>query len=51
MDWLIDDIAQNGVAATPEEAKARPVPAFEEPADRQCEGDLQEMPREQQPSG
>jgi hypothetical protein len=51
MDWLIDDIAQNGVADTPEEAEARPVPSFDEPADRQCNGDLQEMPREQQPSG
>lgn len=49
MDWLIDDIAQNGVAATPEEAEARPVPAFDEAADRPCAGDLQEMPREQQP--
>jgi hypothetical protein len=51
MAWLIDDIAQNGVADTPEEAEARPVPAFDEPADRPCDGDLQEMPREQQPSG
>jgi hypothetical protein len=50
MAWLIDDIEQNGVAATPEEAEARPVPAFEEPADRDCAGDLEEMPREQQPS-
>jgi hypothetical protein len=51
MDWLIDDIEQNGVAATPEEAEVRPVPAFDEPADRDCAGDLQEMPRGQQPSG
>ena len=28
MEWLIDDIAENGVAATEEEAKARPVPEF-----------------------
>lgn len=28
MSWLIDDIAENGVAATDEEAKARPVPDF-----------------------
>ena len=28
MEWLINDIRQNGVAATPEEANARPVPAF-----------------------
>jgi ABC-type multidrug transport system fused ATPase/permease subunit len=36
MDWLIDDIEQNGPASTPEEAEARTVPHFEEPADRQC---------------
>ncbi len=29
MEWLIDDIEENGVAATPEEADARPVPTFE----------------------
>jgi hypothetical protein len=29
MDWLIDDIAENGPATTPEEAEARPVPEFE----------------------
>jgi hypothetical protein len=29
MDWLIDDIAENGVAATPEEADRRSVPEFE----------------------
>jgi len=28
MEWLIDDISQNGKAATPEEAAARPVPEF-----------------------
>ncbi len=28
MEWLIDDIAENGVAATEEEAEARPVPEF-----------------------
>ncbi|MFG0329670.1 MAG: DUF305 domain-containing protein [Phycisphaerales bacterium] len=28
MDWLIADIAQNGVAATEEEAEKRPVPDF-----------------------
>lgn len=39
MDWLIDDIRRNGVAATPEEAQARPVPDFEEPAARQCPSD------------
>lgn len=36
MDWLVDDIAQNGPAATVEEAAARPIPDFERPADRQC---------------
>ncbi|WP_240641186.1 DUF305 domain-containing protein [Nocardioides ferulae] len=29
MDWLIDDIAENGPATTQEEADARPVPDFE----------------------
>ncbi len=29
MDWLIADIAQNGVASTEAEATARPVPEFE----------------------
>jgi len=29
MDWLIDDISQNGVAATQAEAEARPVPEFQ----------------------
>ena len=28
MDWLIDDIAENGEATTAEEADARPVPTF-----------------------
>ena len=36
MDWLIADIERNGVAATAGEAQARPVPDFEEPAERQC---------------
>jgi cytochrome c oxidase subunit IV len=36
MDWLIDDIQNNGVAATAEEAQARPIPDFGEPADREC---------------
>ncbi len=45
MDWLIDDIAQNGVCRHPREADARPVPVFDEPADRQCPGDLDDMPR------
>ncbi|WP_175460243.1 DUF305 domain-containing protein [Arthrobacter subterraneus] len=36
MDWLIDDIERNGVAATAQEAADRPVPDYEEPAERQC---------------
>lgn len=36
MDWLIDDIQRNGVAETPEEAAARPVPDYEESALREC---------------
>ena len=29
MEWLLDDIAENGIAATEAEADARPVPDFE----------------------
>lgn len=29
MDWLLDDIRENGIAATKAEAEARPVPEFE----------------------
>lgn len=36
MDWLIKDIQKNGVARTPEEAAERPVPDYEEPAERTC---------------
>ncbi|MEV0898152.1 DUF305 domain-containing protein [Actinoplanes sp. NPDC049802] len=36
MKWLIEDIERNGVAATAQQAQARPVPTFEESADRQC---------------
>ena len=36
MDWLIEDIERNGVAATAQEAESRPVPDYEEPAERQC---------------
>ncbi|WP_240792870.1 DUF305 domain-containing protein [Arthrobacter crystallopoietes] len=36
MDWLIDDIQRNGIAATAQEAEARPVPDYQEPAERQC---------------
>ena len=39
MDWLIEDIERNGVADTPEEAEAREVPDFSEPAERSCPGD------------
>lgn len=39
MDWLIEDIAENGVAATVEEAEARPVPDFSRPALRSCPPD------------
>jgi hypothetical protein len=37
MEWLIQDIAENGVATTAEEAQSREVPDFSEPADRQCD--------------
>ncbi len=37
MEWLIDDIRENGAASTPDEARARPVPDFDLPADRRCE--------------
>lgn len=36
MDWLIDDIAENGEATTAEEADARPVPDFERGRQRDC---------------
>lgn len=36
MDWLIDDIRDNGAAATPEDAAARPVPDFDRAALRDC---------------
>jgi uncharacterized protein (DUF305 family) len=39
MDWLINDIKENGVAATPEEAQSRPVPDYDRPAERQCATD------------
>src|SRR3546814_9400524 len=37
MDWLIEDIQENGPASTRAEADARPVPAFEGNASRQCD--------------
>jgi hypothetical protein len=36
MEWLIQDIEQNGEAETPEEAQARTVPEFEGSALRDC---------------
>lgn len=36
MEWLIDDIEQNGPARTVAEAASRPVPDFGEPAQREC---------------
>lgn len=36
MDWLIDDIAENGEATTPSEAAARPVPEFTRGEQRDC---------------
>lgn len=38
MNWLIEDIEQNGPATTPEEAESRPVPGFEGQSDRSCSG-------------
>lgn len=39
MDWLIDDIDENGVASTREAAEARPVPQFDVSADLVCDPD------------
>ncbi len=36
MDWLIDDIAENGEATTADEAAARPVPDFSRGRQREC---------------
>lgn len=36
MDWLIQDIEENGLATTPEQARERPVPDFERAALRDC---------------
>jgi hypothetical protein len=38
MDWLIEDIQENGAASTRAEAEARPVPAFGGDAARECDG-------------
>ncbi|MFW2513288.1 DUF305 domain-containing protein [Demequina sp. SO4-13] len=39
MDWLIEDIAENGIASTAAEAEARAVPDYTEPALRDCLSD------------
>lgn len=39
MEWLIDDIAANGAATSRQDAEARPVPSYAEPAERQCSPD------------
>ena len=36
MSWLVQDIRNNGVASTREEAAGRSVPNFERPAEREC---------------
>lgn len=36
MEWLIDDINENGAASTRAEARQRPVPEYDEPADLVC---------------
>jgi hypothetical protein len=38
MEWLIDDIDQNGAATTPDEARQREVPDFDVAAERECNG-------------
>jgi hypothetical protein len=38
MEWLIDDIDQNGAATTRDEARQREVPDFEVAAERECNG-------------
>ena len=39
MDWLIDDINENGPASTREAAEARPVPTFQVDAVTECDPD------------
>jgi len=39
MDWLIEDIGRNGVAASAAEAEARPVPEFAGTSQRACDSD------------
>jgi uncharacterized protein (DUF305 family) len=36
MEWLMDDIKQNGLITTLAEAEARPIPEFEVTAERRC---------------
>jgi uncharacterized protein (DUF305 family) len=36
MDWLVNDINTNGAAKTAADAASRPVPTFEESAERKC---------------
>ena len=36
MEWLIEDIQENGEAKTPAEAQQRAIPTFDEKADRTC---------------
>lgn len=36
MDWLVEDIRANGIATTPDEAAARPVPTFGGTPERDC---------------
>ena len=38
MEWLIDDIGENGAATSPEEAQQRAVPDFDVAAERECNG-------------
>lgn len=38
MDWLIRDIEENGEATTAAEAAERPIPEFDESAERECAG-------------
>ena len=39
MEWLIEDIRENGTASTREEAEQRPVPSFPADAARECNSD------------
>ncbi|MFP5321964.1 MAG: DUF305 domain-containing protein [Acidimicrobiia bacterium] len=39
MEWLIEDIRENGAASTPEEARERPVPTYQVDAATECDPD------------